>query len=393
MNKITCLLLALLIVSCSAKQTRKNLDSGNYDDAIEIAVNSLRNNKEKKGKQEYIYMLEEAFAKAKERDMREIEMLAKDANTANLEKLFETYTQMNNRQELIRPLLPLKLIKENRNAMFPFENYSDEIVSSKNALSEYLYGNASKSLKTAKKDEARKIYDDLMYLNSISPNYKDSRKLADEARFRGTDFVWVYTKNETNMMIPSRLQSDLLDFSTMGLDDKWTAYHSRREKGIDYQYAIAVAFRDIQVSPEQVKEKESIREKEIKVGRKKLKDRNGHVVLDSLDHPVMVDDIRTVRAKINEFRQFKACQVTAKVDYLDFKSNRLLQSFPLSSEFIFENIYATCKGDRRAVEEDYRKFFDKRPVPFPPSDQMVYDTGEDLKAKLKAIISKNKIRG
>ena len=392
MNKITCLILALLIVSCSAKQTRKNLDSGNYDDAIEIAVKSLRSNKDKKSKQEYVYMLEEAFAKAKERDMREIEMLAKEANPANLEKLYETYTRMNNRQELIRPLLPLKLINENRNAKFPFENYSDEIINSKTALSEYLYDSASKNLKTATKEQARRIYDDLMYLNQLNSNYKDSRKLADQARFRGTDFVWVYLKNETNMMIPSRLQSDLLDFNTLGLDDKWTAYHSTREKGTDYQYAVALSFRDIQVSPEQVKEKEFAREKQIRVGRKKLKDRNGNVVLDSLGHAVMVDDLRTVRVKINEFCQSKACQVTAKVDYLDFKTSRLLQSFPLASEFVFENTYARYKGDRRAIDEDYLRFLDNKPVPFPSNEQMVYDTGEDLKAKLKAIISRNSLQ-
>jgi hypothetical protein len=36
----------------------------------------------------------------------------------------------------------------------------------------------------------------------------------DEAKFKGSDYVSVYTKNETNMIIPQRLQNDLLDFST-----------------------------------------------------------------------------------------------------------------------------------------------------------------------------------
>jgi hypothetical protein len=38
--------------------------------------------------------------------------------------------------------LPLKLIKEGRNAIFPFDNYDDQIISS--ALSAYLYANAKK---------------------------------------------------------------------------------------------------------------------------------------------------------------------------------------------------------------------------------------------------------
>jgi hypothetical protein len=42
--------------------------------------------KDKKGKQDYVYLLEEAFAKAKERDLNAINLLTKEANPAQLEK-------------------------------------------------------------------------------------------------------------------------------------------------------------------------------------------------------------------------------------------------------------------------------------------------------------------
>lgn len=38
------------------------------------------------------------------------------------------------------------------------------------------------------------------------------------------------------------------------------------------------------------------------------------------------------------------------------------------------------------------QYFDRRAVPFPTNEQMVYDSGEDLKAKLKSIISGNRFR-
>lgn len=392
MKKITSLLLLFLIISaCSVKQTRNALSSGNYDEAIEIASGNLRNNKDKKGKQDYVYMLEEAFAKAKDRDQRNIDLWAKDANPQNLEKIYNTYLQMNNRQERIRPLLPLKLLKDGRDAKFPFDNYSDQIVSSKNALSKYLYDNTKILLKNPDKMVVRRAYDDLAYLNSINPGYKDVAKLMEEAQFKGTDFVNVYTKNETNMVIPQRLQNDLLDFSTYGLNDKWTVYHSNKQKDINYDYGLIVNFREINISPEQVKEKEFTKEKQIKDGKKKLLDRNGNVVKDSLGKPIMVDKFKTVRLTTYEFRQFKACQVTAKVDYIDFRNNQLIETFPLASEFVFENIYSKSNGDRRAADEGY-KYFDNKAVPFPSNEQMVYDSGEDLKAKLKNIITRNRIR-
>ena len=393
MKKITSILaLFLIFTSCGVKQTRKLLTSGDYDAAIKKAVDGLRGNKNAKGKQDYVYMLEEAFAKAKERDLSDINGWFKDANPQNLEKIYTTYIQLNYRQEQIRPLLPLKLLKEGRDAQFPFDDYTDQIVSSKNALSKYLYDNSKALLVTKDKITIRRAYDDLVYLESINPGFKDVAKLTEEAKFKGTDFVNVYTKNETNMVIPVRLENDLLDFNTYGLNDKWTVYHSNRQKGIDYDYGLIVNFRQINISPEQVKEKQFEKEKQIKDGVKNLLDAHGNIVKDSLGHPIKVDNLRTVRISIYEFSQIKSCQVTAKVDYINFKTNQLIETFPLASEFVFTNIYSTYKGDKRACEDTYYSNFDRRVVPFPSNEQMVFDTGNDLKAKLKDIIVKNKFR-
>lgn len=393
MRKITALLFVLaFICSCGVKQTRNMLTEGDYDGAINRAIEGLQGNKNAKGKQDYVYLLEEAFAKAKERDLRIIELLVKDANPSKLEKLYNTYLQLNNRQEQIRPLLPLRLIKENRNAIFPFDDYSDQIVSSKNALAKFLYDNSKALMTTNNKLNYRRAYDDFAYLQTLSPNFKDVPKLMDEAQFKGTDFVNVSTKNETNMVIPVRLQADLLDFSTLGLDDKWTVYHSNRQKGVTYDYGLIVNFREIKISPEQIKERQFIKEKQIKDGVKNLVDANGRVVRDSLGKPIKVDNFRTIKINIYEFTQFKACQVTAKVDYIDFKTNQLIDTYPLSSEFVFQNIYANYNGDRRACEESYFPYFDRKAIPFPSNEQMVYDTGEDLKTKLKNIITRNKFR-
>jgi len=390
MNKIKLILLLLIVAGCGVKQARTALASGDYDNAIAIATDKLRSNKDAKGKQEYVLMLEDAYAKANERDQAAINMLVRDANPQNLEKIFQTYQQLNNRQEKIRPLLPLKIIKENRNASFEMKDYTDAIVSSKNALSAYLYENTQKLLKNPDKLVIRRAYDDLAYLDQINPNYKDTRKFMDEALTKGTDYVIVSTRNETHMIIPQRLQDELLDFKASGLNNKWTAYHTAKQKGIDYDYGIAMNFRTIDISPEQVKEKEFTREKQVKVGKKKLLDAHGNVVRDSLGHVVMVDDMRLVKARVLETRQLKTCNVSAKVDYFKARSNELIKSFPISSTFVFENIFSTFRGDKRACDESYFPNFDRRRVPFPSNEQMVYDTGEDLKAKLRAVISGNR---
>lgn len=393
MKKITlAITLFILLTSCGVKQTQNNLSSGNYDAAIDIALSNLRTNKDKKGKQDYIYLLEEAFAKAKERDLNTISFLSKENNPSNLEKIYNTYLALNDRQQKIKPMLPLKLIKEGRNAIFPFDNYNDGIISSKNALSNYLYTNAKALMLTKNKMNYRRAYDDLVYLDKINPNYKEVAKIMDEAQFKGTDFVIVTTQNETNMIIPVQLQNDLLDFKSYKMNDKWTIYHSTKQKDIHYDYGMLINFRSILISPEQIKEREFVKERQIVDGQKKQLDSNGKVVVDRQGKPVMIDNTINATVRIYEVRQFKSCQITAKVDYFDKNTNQPLESFPIASEFVFENIYSTYKGDRRAADDNYFTYFDKKIVPFPTSEQMVYDTGEDLKAKINAVITRNQFR-
>lgn len=393
MKKITLLFSFLIfITSCALKHTQELVHSGDYDNAITITVSSLESNKDKKSKQDYVYLLEEAFAKAKERDLNTLNLIEKENNPAQIERIYQLYVGLNNRQEKIKPLLPLQLLKENRTAVFAFENYNDKLIASKNALSNYLYSNAKALLKSTNKMDFRKAFDDFTYLNQINPNFKDVNELLKEAKFKGSDYVLVSTKNETNMIIPIRLQNDLLDFNTYGLNDKWTVYHNAEQDGIRYDFGVRIRFREVVISPEQIKEKEFIKERRIKDGQKKLIDANGKEVLDEKGKVVFVDNWKDVTVKINEVKQFKSCMIVAKVDYSNWTTNQLLQSFPLSSEFIFENVYANYKGDRRAADDSYFPNFDKKTVPFPSNEQMIFDTGEDLKNKLKGILNQNPLR-
>ncbi|PZX94540.1 hypothetical protein DOS84_03000 [Flavobacterium aquariorum] len=393
MKKITLIIAFFtLITSCGVKQTQNNLASGNYDAAIDIALSNLRSNKDKKGKQDYIYLLEEAFAKVKERDLNTISFLKKENNPSNLEKIYNTYLALHDRQEKIKPLLPLKLIKEERNAIFPFDDYNDQILSSKNALSNYLYTNAKALMLTKNKMNYRRVYDDLIYLDKINHNYKDIANMLDEAQLKGTDYVIVYTKNETNMIIPEQLQNDLLDFKSYKLNDKWTVYHSVKQKDTYYDYGMLINFRTILISPEQIKEREFTKERQVVDGQRKQVDSNGKIVLDRQGKPIMVDNLINAMVKINEIRQFKSCQITAKVDYVDNKTKQSLGSFPVTSEFVFENIFASYKGDPRAADDNYNSNFYNKAVPFPSSEQMVYDTSENLKEKINGVINNNQFR-
>jgi len=100
----------LFLIACGGvKKTQQAVNTGNYLNAINSAVQKLSNNKDKKGNQSYVLLLEEAFQKNVEREMEHIAYLKKDGNPANLESIYKGYQNLNRIQETIKPLLPLQM--------------------------------------------------------------------------------------------------------------------------------------------------------------------------------------------------------------------------------------------------------------------------------------------
>lgn len=374
------------ILSCStSKQIEKAVSAGNYDQAIYDAIGKLRTNKDKKGKADFIAMLQEAYNKANERDITNIEFLKKDSNPENYLRIYDLYVGLNKRQELIKPLLPLAI--NGRTVKFDIKDYSNQIITYKNNASLNLYNNATTLLKSSNKLDARQAFNILQDIEDINPNFKDVRNLLEVAHNKGTDFVIVDMVNDTRKIIPTRLENDLLNFSTYGLNNLWTVYHNAPVDKIKYDYNMRVNLRDINISPEQIKERQIIKEKQIADGKQNLLDSKGNVVKDSLGKAIQVDKMVTVRCEYYESTQFKSSQVTGNVEYIDLKNKQLVDAFPISSEFVFQHVFATSRGDRRALETTLLPFLNNRQVPFPSEEQMIYDTGEDLKVQLKKIIN------
>jgi hypothetical protein len=388
------LIIAITFISCGGvKKTQEAINSGNYDAAIENAVKNLRSNKTKKSNQPYVFMLQEAYEKANKRDLEKIKFLKKDENPANLESIYTIYTNLNFRQELIKPLLPLPILNKGKNAKFQFNDYANDLIKSKNNLSDYLYENAKKSMVTAiNKRDYRNIYDDLSYLNNINPNYKDSQILLKEAHDRGTDYVYVYMQNQTDKVIPIQLEDDLLNFDTYRLNDLWTVYHNNKQPQLNYDFELALNLKEINISPEQISEKQIVQEKQIKDGWKYLQDSKGNAVKDSLGNNIKVDKFKTIRSTLYQNTQYKSVQILGQMTYFDLKHNQLIKSVPIESGFIFEHNYATYHGDRNALDQNYLDLLKYKHVPFPSNEQMIYECGEDLKKKIKYIITNNQFR-
>lgn len=391
MKKITLLFVLIVVaVSCSSKkEVERDLRSGNYNHAITKAIKKLRTNKDAKRKQDYILLLKNAYDKANERDLHTINAIKTDGNSEYLKQIFETYTVLDNRQKAIKPLLPLAI--NGKEVNFDILDYNSKIATAKDNVSKYYYKKGKQQLSSPDKYQSRDAYNTFAYIDRINPNYKDIRNLMQEAHFNGTAHVIVTIENKTQQVIPKRLEDALLDFNTYGLDQFWTAYYANKKNNITFDYAMQLQLARINISPEQIREREFIREKSVKDGWQYKLDGNGNVMKDSLGNDIKEDKFINARARLLQFEQFKEAQIIANVVFSDLKTQQRLEQFNIDSGFIFENFYATFRGDRRALNIDDRDLIRNRAIAFPTNEQMIFDSGEDLKLKLKDIISDYKL--
>ncbi|MAN58298.1 MAG: hypothetical protein CMC08_00505 [Flavobacteriaceae bacterium] len=380
--------IAITLGGCSSvKRNQQFIASGNYDQAIQLAVKKLQKGKDAEKFQEHIVLLEEAYRKAVSEDLRRIGFLQKSNEPNASRQLYHLYVNLEERQLSIRPLLPLYSTILDRNAVFKFADYSDEIIAAKARYVNDLYAEALRLKNRNQTDAFRQAYYLFCDVAELQPNYKDVENQLQETRFAGTTFVLVRLTNQSGQIIPVRLERELLDFNTYGLDDFWTEYHSNREQGIRYDLGIDLLFRDIAISPERISEKEFIREKQVKDGWRYKKDRRGNYILDAKGNKIKEDTYITVTARVIYTQQEKAVRVGGDVLYRDLQRNQNRDRHPLATEFIFENTFATFRGDERALTDEDLEFIENRAIPFPSNAQMVLDAGAELKNQLKHILN------
>lgn len=394
MKKISLLLISLLILSAcsSVKRGKQAVNQGNYHEAIDIAVEKLQKDKDKKGNQEHILILEDAFKKLTEARKKRIVFLEKEGNPANLKEIYLLYRELDGVQKQISPLLPLVLHSNNREARFRFTDYTDALIASRNRYADFLYEEARSLMQHQDKMTYRQAHNQLLELQRLSPGYKDTPQLLEESHNRGSDFVLVELKNQTPFVIPGRLEDELLNFNTYGLDDFWTEYHAERKRDYEYDFAVQLGFREILISPERLHEREIPLEAEVSDGFTYKKDRKGELVLDSLGNKIKVENFVKVKGVLYKTVQTKNLALQGKVDYLDLRNGRLMNSYPLTTEFVFENVFASYEGDKRLLTKEDKLLLQNRFVPFPSNEQMLLDASDDIKSRLGPILKRYRFR-
>lgn len=379
MKKILFIIITLtLLIGC--KSSKKQLEKGNYDAALEKAAKQIKKNP---GKFEEVDTFNDAYRIAYSKDNAEVNQLIKSGNPSVWSKVYTIYLRMNKRQELAASLPPVGINYEER-------NFSEDINSAKNKATEYAYAKGVELLGMDNRFEVRKAYSRFQEVKRYNSNYKDVDQKLREAKELGTTNIFFTIEDNAEIVAPAAMMNQLQSININDLDRNWSNYDTYVDSTKDYHYSIILSMELIEVSPEGLKETVTVEKREVEDGFDYVLDANGNVKKDSLGNDIKVIKYKVISCQVKRFHQTKRARISGNINYYDNEKSKKLKSEPIVADAIFEHFYTLAFGNLNALTPKTRKEIDIKPLPFPRNENMVVQAGETLKKITKDVIVKNK---
>lgn len=365
-------------VSCTSIE--KLVDTGQYDKAIYYATNKLSG--AKVNKVEYVKGLETAFKKATEKDMAYIDKLKNEGNPETWETILSIYNTISDRQEQIRPLLPLT-DENGKKANFLFVNTNDLEKEAKEQTINFLYNSAKDLLDEARNSKdripARKAYESLLKLKNYAARFLDVPQLERDARELGTTKILVNVQNYSQAVFPAGLEDEILRLGFRDLDREWQKFDAYPERNREYDLGITLILSNVQVSPGTVSEKSFSEKKEIPDGFQYALDEKGNVKKDTAGNDIKLPKTKVIEAQILEVFQSKSAGLSGRLEVMDLHTKGVRESRDINTVAIFENRASSFKGDERALTEDTKKRLGNRPAVFPTDAVLLLEAARKLR--------------
>jgi hypothetical protein len=375
---------SIIFLASSCRTGQYLVEHGDYDAAIEHATDRLRGRKHKK--ERHVLTLETAFRRANERDLASIDHLKASDRPEQWERIHHIALNINRRQQLVAPLLPLTT-KDGYTANITFLEIEGLVRDSREKAAEHLYNLAIEHINQAENGDraaARTAHHHLMQIEQrYFPNYRDSYQLRARARQLGTAQVLVTMNPQTPQRLPRSFATQLMSTAQYRLgSDEWREFDYSPEPGKTYDFKVVVTVQDIDIAPERVSERSYREEKEIEDGYEYVLDQRGNVMKDTLGNDIKRKRFVWIAADVLEVYQTKAARVQAALEVYDGRHQNLLQSSPLSTEIRFEHYASTFRGDQRALSDQSRCRIGSQPRPFPSNEDMLVQAADNMKHEL-----------
>jgi hypothetical protein len=386
MKRIIPFILALTILISGCGSSKKQLEKGNYDAAIQKAVKQLRKDKTD-AKQ--IDILEQAYKVSNEQDNERVRMLKMEAKADNWDQIYLVYKALNDRQSLVRTVTPLNM--KGRTVDFPYVDYMPEMVNAKHKAADFYYAHGNELMKSGIKESYRQAFAEFVRAKEYVGDYEGIDSKIQEAKIQGMSRVFISIQNTSILKFPKEFEDDLLALDLPRLNSEWVEYHTQNlNDNIQYDYFVNVIIRNVAVSPDQSQHLDSVIKRDIEDGYSYVLDKKGNVMRDSLGNDIKQKKYKTVQCALVETIQTKACRIDGDVEVIQVNPNKVVKKDPIGARSDFENISSRALGDLQALNAKQLARTKTSIVPFPNDMEMIMRCSESLKLAIRGMIQNDR---
>jgi hypothetical protein len=386
MKKVLPFVFILTILLSGCGSSKKQLEKGNYDAAIQKAVKQLR--KDPKDADQ-IDILNQAYKVANDQDNERVRMLKLEGKPNSWDEVYLVYKALNDRQSLVRTVTPLNL--KGRTVDFPYIDYMPDMVNAKRKAADFYNTHADDLMKTGIKESFRQAYAEYLRAEEYVGDYEGIDNKIQDAQLRGMSRVFVSIQNSSMLKFPKEFEDDLLALDFPRLNSQWVEYYTQNlNDNTQFDYYVNVNIRSVWVSPDQSQQRDSVIKKRIQDGFTYVLDKKGNVMQDSLGNDIKTPKYKNLQCALVETVQSKKCHIDGDVDVIQMNPNKELKKDPIRAESKFENISSRALGDIQALNSNQLERTKTSIVPFPTDIEMVIRCSEPLKRAVRETIQNDR---
>jgi hypothetical protein len=386
MKRNLLLIFAVSIILSGCGSSKKQLEKGNYDNAIASAVKQLRRNADD---EKQIHILQRSFVIANEQDNERIRFLKVEDRPQNWDEIYQIYQRMSDRQTLVRTVMPLSL--RNKTIEFPYVDYIAEMVAAKRKSADYYFAHGNELMKNKTKDSYRQAFAEFVRAREYVGDYEGIDNRIMEARELGMSRVFVTLNNTSLINLPQEFQEDLLSVDLQALNREWVEFYTvDLDQSVQYDYQINVNIRNVIVSPDQTAQIDSVIKRDIEDGFTYQLDAKGNVMKDTAGNDIRIKKYKTLQCALISTLQTKSCAIEGDIETIQLNPAKLIKKDPIGARSTFENISARAVGDIGALNSRQLQKTKTQIVPFPSDIEMVIRCSESLKQAIRGSIQSNR---
>jgi hypothetical protein len=376
---------ALLLAGCGS--AKKQLESGNYDAAINKAVTELRKNP-KSSKD--IETLERAMDIALEQDNERIRFLKMEGRANAWDEIYLIYKKMSDRQSMVRTVTPIEY--EGRTIQWPYVDYMQEMVEAKKKAADFYYAHGQELMGNGTKDSYRQAYNEFVRATEyVGDGYEGIDQLMQEARYLGISRVYVTVKNYSSVNFPGEFEQELLALDLPRLNSEWVEYYTAiPQNDTQFDYLVNVNMRTVGVSPDRQFQRDTLVKRTVEDGFDYVKDERGNVMKDSLGNDIKVKKYKELQCALIRTFQIKECLIDGDVEMLALSPEKTIKKEPIGATSNFEHVSARAIGDENALSDEQKKMLKSEVIEFPTDLDMVIMCTENLKRAIRGFMETNK---